>query len=78
MESRKGNAFDEMQSHREQSASFEVSFRVGHAGMAFDCSMQARTVLQANFRTQPSPEFTRFVDGLFKSLVILLRGYIIL
>ena len=27
MESRKGNAFDEMQSHREQSASFEVSFR---------------------------------------------------
>lgn len=27
MESRKGNAFDEMQSHREQSASIEVSFR---------------------------------------------------
>ena len=35
MESRKRNAFDEMQSHREQSASFKVSFRALRTSRTF-------------------------------------------
>ena len=77
MESRKGNAFDEMQSHREQSASIEVSFRVlrSLSGRSWSLASEFRTqAYNINLSKLSSPRDDR---GHIQVFDIIIRGYII-
>ena len=81
MESRKGNAFDEMQSHREQSASIEVSFRALRSLLvktwcrSWSLASEFRTqAYNINLSKLSSPRDDR---GHIQVFDIIIRGYII-
>ena len=71
MESRKGNAFDEMQSHREQSASIEVSFRALLSLLVSLLDPCERIPDSGGLKGWP------YVRGYIQVFDIIIRGYII-